>query len=395
MAAGIIHCGSSYAPKGTHMPPLNMADLLCMLPFALLLLAFIYNLYRKWWALRTTGELEAPQNLEENTPLDYAMYGVLWVYHRLGKGRAAETTSGYLHPYAKPSSPLLTALAVATHILVIGPSRSGKTSLVHALAMLWRHTDRVVVCDPDAAPGLWDRCEVHGGGDDFAAIEAALAELAREIAQRRELRAHGVRVFSPLRVVLCEYADIARYCEQARSIIEDCLRRGGKIGISLVLDVQDRQRKTLDLDGATHLLNNFSHVCEVRKGPGGKRTATVTTNDGEESGAVYEIPILPDLDLLIRQHSLPHDSSESAPVQRSLRGIFPAEDTVPVQYGTGGTQRIETPNTSSIHLPQDDEAVVIRYLLEHLGSKNKVADFLGGSKTTAYKRINRALGEAE
>lgn len=381
------------------MPAFTTSDLLCLLPFVLLLLAFVFNLYSKWRHLRTTGELAQPTNLEENSPLDYAIYGVLWAYEqsagivRRVKGKDWQQAPAQQKDMAV--DPLLLVLLNALHLLVIGPSRSGKTSLVHALAMQWRQASRVLVCDPDAAPGLWSGCDVFGAGDDFAAIDTALASLAREITTRREQRAQGVRQFPPLRVILCEYADIARYCEQARSTIEDCLRRGGKLSISLVLDVQDKQRKTLDLDGATHLLQNFSHVCEVRRSPDGSRTATVTINDGEQSEIIHTIPTLPDLDSLIAQHTVSTVSQLTSTVQQPLDKGFSAFQPVPVQDSTGSTKSIMTTNTASTPLPSDDEAVAIRYLLQHLGSKNKVAEFLGGSKTTAYKRINRALGEEE
>jgi GTPase SAR1 family protein len=379
------------------MPAFNTADLLCLLPFALIFLAFLTNLVRKWWHLRSTGNLEQPRGLEENTPLDYAIFGVLWVYRNLTGIVARRPTGakdGMLASAGEiPTSPLINILLGALHLLVIGPSRSGKTSLVHALAMEWRRTSQVIVCDPDAAPGLWVGCEVFGAGDDFPAIDAALGELGHEIASRREQRAQGVRQFPPLRVILCEYADIARYCERARGIIEDCLRRGGKLGISLVLDVQDKQRKTLDLDGATHLLNNFSHVCEVRKTANGERTAMVTVNDGEGSEEAFDIPLLPDLDSLIHQRAVLIDSRNLQPVQPAKFADLPASPSIPVQDGTFGIDHDRMANTGGMALPEDREAVAIRNLLQLLGSKNKVAEFLGGSKTTAYKRINRALGE--
>lgn len=379
------------------MQAFNMADLLCLLPFALIFLAFLYNLFRKWRHLRLTGELEQPRSLEENTPLDYAIYGMLWVYRYLAGiiDRVATRNQEHIPRSASviPASPLLDVLTGALHLLVIGPSRSGKTSLVHALAMFWRRTSRVVVCDPDAAPGLWEGCEVFGAGDDFPAIDTALGQLASEIGRRREQRARGVRQFPPLRVILCEYADIARYCEQARGIIEDCLRRGGKLGISLVLDVQDKQRKTLDMDGATHLLHNFSHICEVRKSMTGKRTATITVNDDAQSEHSYDIPVLPDLDQLIHDHTVSNIYPHPDTVQHPKIDEYAGGDTVPVQYGTTSTEDVRMANTGGSGLPQDNEAIAIRNLLQLLGSKNKVAEFLGGSKTTAYKRINRALGE--
>ncbi len=381
------------------MRAFTTSDVLCMLPFMLILLAFFFNLYRQWIYFQETGDREQPSNLEESTPLDYAIYAVLWLYDRAAgmlqklRGGDQQHMPGY-DPHM-PADPLLEQLATALHLLVIGPSRSGKTSLVHALALNWRQTNRVIVCDPDAAPGLWNGCEVYGAGDDFSQIDKALLILIGEISIRRAERAKGTRQFAPLRVILCEYADIARSCTQAREIIEVCLRRGGKLNISLVIDVQDKQRKTLDLDGATHLLQNFSHICEIRQSANGERTAVVTRNDGEQTTQSCVIPLLPDLDRLVEHSTVsslfPANTMVHPPLQAAISGIQP----VPVQYGTDGTERIGMTNTSSTTLPGDDEAVAIRYLLQYLGSKNKVAEFLGGSKTTAYKRISRALGSDE
>lgn len=350
----------------------HAADLICIFPFALLLAAFFYNLYCKWHRLQVSGKLERPREQPDPTWLDYVLYSLLRLYQEGNRILA------FTRDFASASSPspevrsepidssLLDALSNALHLLVIGPSRSGKTTIVHALALRWQSTNRVIVCDPDAAPGLWEGCEVSGAGDDYAAIEQTLATLSDEIATRSRQRALGARQFSPLRVILCEYADIARFCPGARSLIEMCLRRGGKLGCSLVLDVQDKQRRTLGLDGATHLLQNFSHICEVRKGGPLKRTATITVYGDEEQAATYDVPILPDLEALIRIES----------------------NRLPFSPGS----LPDSPGVESSS-PQTTEEKAMRYLLQLFGTKDGVAAFLGGRKTTAYKRINQALGE--
>jgi len=127
----------------------------------------------------------------------------------------------------------------------------------------------------------------------------------------------------------------------------------------------------------------------------GSRTATVTINDGDQTVITYDIPTLPDLDNLVAQHAVSTISQLTSTVQTPFEAGFQASIPVLVRDSTNGTEGNRMLNTASTGLPTDDEAVAIRYLLQHLGSKNKVAEFLGGSKTTAYKRINRALGEEE
>lgn len=79
-------------------------------------------------------------------------------------------------------------------------------------------------------------------------------------------------------------------------------------------------------------------------------------------------------------------------VQAVQNGASAPIGTSTVQYGTNGILPDATPQTGGMVLPMDDESVMIRNLLQSY-SKNKVASLLGGSKTTAYDRIDRALGE--
>jgi hypothetical protein len=197
------------------------------------------------------------------------------------------------------SANLLTLLQPALHLLFVGPTRSGKSSIVHELAQRWvAEGQQVLVCDPDAAPGLWRGCEVYGGGDDWLGISELLDSFSAEITHRRQLRASGrQRTFAPLYLVLCEYGDIVQQCEQAKGVVEMVLRRGGKLNIHLVLDLQDRLVKTLGMEGKSALRSNFSYVVEVRR-EGTQRTAHLTTHDSGEARSL-PVPTLPDLDALV------------------------------------------------------------------------------------------------
>jgi hypothetical protein len=191
---------------------------------------------------------------------------------------------------------LLTVLGGALHLLVIGHTRGGKTTLIHELAQRWaRAGRRVLVCDPDAAPGLWAGCRVAGAGDDMEGIGRALDSVRGLVERRREQRAGGRRQFAPLYVVLDEAQDILHQVDGARPLYETLLRRGGKLGIHLIVGVHDRQAGTMKLEGATHLLINFGHVVNVRM-VDGRRVADVETSEGTQR---MPVPVLPDLDTLI------------------------------------------------------------------------------------------------
>jgi hypothetical protein len=197
----------------------------------------------------------------------------------------------------------LAQLGQALHLLVIGHSQGGKTTLIHELACrLATANIQVVVCDPDAAPGLWPGCAVYGYANDLAAIDRALARVQVEVEQRRALRGTGRRrTFTPLYLVIDEYQDIGRSgdCPTARLLVEDVLRRGGKLNIHLIVGVQDKQVKTMGFEGQGDLRRNFTYIAEVRADRGGHRWATVNTPTDEAATATYEVPPLPNLEQLI------------------------------------------------------------------------------------------------
>jgi energy-coupling factor transporter ATP-binding protein EcfA2 len=192
---------------------------------------------------------------------------------------------------------LIDQLQRALHLLVIGYSGGGKTTLMHHLAATWAQQHRVIVCDLDAATGQWPGCSVRGAGDDFESIREALHIIHREVQTRRQARAMtGRRRFDPWHVVIDEYQDVARHVDGARELIEDILRRGRKLDMHLVLGVQDKSVKTMGFEGQSALRQNFSHVVEVRA-DGGQRWARLFEHDtGAEQR--YQLPQLPDIDAL-------------------------------------------------------------------------------------------------
>jgi hypothetical protein len=163
---------------------------------------------------------------------------------------------------------------------------------------------RVIVCDPDAAPGLWPGCEVYGYGNDFTAISRALKVVAQEVERRRKLRGSGQqRSFEPMHLVIDEYQDTATDCPIAKELVEDVLRRGRKLGVHLVIGVQDKLVKTMGFEGKGDLRKNFSYVIELRKDRNDQRWATLTAS-GEDEGVTYPVPALPDPEKLIEQAPL-------------------------------------------------------------------------------------------
>jgi len=199
---------------------------------------------------------------------------------------------------ADEGAALFDALESTPHRLIIGHTRGGKTTLIHHMATLWAaRGERVLVGDPDAAPGLWPGCEVRGAGDDVASIGELLAVVASEVKARRTLRAQGVRRFPPLHVVIDEAQDVLPVLDGGLELFEDVARRGGKLNIRMTVGVQDRQVKTLGLEGKSALLCNLQ-IADVMKNREGRRVAVL--RDAETSAKTsFAIPALLNPETLI------------------------------------------------------------------------------------------------
>jgi hypothetical protein len=203
------------------------------------------------------------------------------------------------------------------------------------------------VCDLDAAPGLWPGCTVHGYANDLAAINQALAQLRLEVEWRRRLRGSGRRrTFSPLYLVIDEYQDVGRAaaCPEARPLVEDILRRGGKLNIHLIIGVQDKQVKTMGLEGLGDLRRNFTFVVAVRADRDGRRWARLTDPSDDETIATYEVPQLANLDNLVEAAVQQQPAPMSPLGQPPIDGdeVAETEDNRTENFG-----RLETPFPAS------------------------------------------------
>jgi energy-coupling factor transporter ATP-binding protein EcfA2 len=183
------------------------------------------------------------------------------------------------------------------HLLVIGHTNGGKTTLLHFLAGKWiERGNRVIVCDLDAGKGQWPGCEVFGAGDDLNGARKALLLAKKIFTHRNKLRAqNGRRVFDPIYVIIDEYADVAHI---SKEVCERLLRRGRKLNIHLIMGVQDKNVKTLKFEGQGTLREQFTYIVSMQIGTNGVRTATIT-NEVEDGEVVHVTPTMPDPDSFI------------------------------------------------------------------------------------------------
>ena len=217
---------------------------------------------------------------------------------------------------------LIATLDEQPHRLIIGHTRGGKTTLSHEMATGWaRRGERVLVGDPDAAPGLWPGCEVRGYGDDVQSIGELLTVVQGEVEARRLARAQGVRRFEPLHLVIDEAQDVLPALDGGLELMEDVARRGGKLNIRMTVGVQDKQVKTLRLEGKSALLRNFQ-IADVMKNREGRRVAVLRD---PETGQKVSMPIpqLTDPETLITVRPATETTQN---LRRPAQSPVPADD---------------------------------------------------------------------
>jgi hypothetical protein len=233
---------------------------------------------------------------------------------------------------APPGLDLVQTLEDTPHRLIIGHTRGGKTTLIHHMATQWAaRGERVLVGDPDAAPGLWPGCTVAGAGDNIAQIGELMNVVAGEVETRRILRSQGVRRFEPLHLVIDEAQDVLPVIPGGLELFEDVARRGGKLNIRMTVGVQDKQVETLGLKGKSEVLRNLQ-IADVLKNRDGRRVAVVRD---AETGEKISIPIpqLTDPETLIispAQVAAPAPRGVTQSVTAPVQGVSGADAAVSI-----------------------------------------------------------------
>jgi hypothetical protein len=305
-------------------------------------------------------------------------------------------------PDQEQAKELFPVMLDALHLLVIGHTQGGKTTLMHALAL--RHANasrRVLVCDPDAAPGLWQGCRVVGHGDNFEAIGAALSLVRADLTKRRRARAGGQRDFSPLHLVIDEAQDVVSQVDGSLQLIEDIARRGAKLGVHLTLGVQDKQVRTLGLEGKGDLRRNFMTV-DVVKVQDGRRVALVENYEGQKER--YTIPTLPDLrSMITSEQPIRADSSDDQMVLSSLLSSGTSSAGGSACTSSAGGSAGGTPDTDAVYetsaqrissadqpLPDtNDRDEMIRRMVNIGMTGNQIYKALGGTRADVLEKVRK------
>lgn len=142
----------------------------------------------------------------------------------------------------EPSPPIKRLLDVSwPHLLILGPTRSGKTTIANHLIDNAEPDAIIYALDPhatqNARKGLpWStRAKVIGDGRDWEAIDAMLVSLLGEMDQRFK---PGSTALSPIYVANDEWLAVLKNCAHAKEFFETIGSEAAKVNMHLMIATQ-------------------------------------------------------------------------------------------------------------------------------------------------------------
>ena len=138
--------------------------------------------------------------------------------------KVQQSTSPAIEP-EQPDSPKMPVLTNYPSVLIYGAPGSGKTTFAEQeVKRRLEAGHKVIVCDPHAAFGAWQGCEVVGGGMNYAAIDAKLEWFATEVRRRYKIiESQPNPSFQPLTLVCDEFTNWAGRCSAAGEFFQSAL----------------------------------------------------------------------------------------------------------------------------------------------------------------------------
>jgi hypothetical protein len=138
--------------------------------------------------------------------------------------KVQDSTATAIEP-DRTQGPKMPVLTNYPSVLIYGAPGSGKTTFAEQeVKRRLEAGHKVIVCDPHAAYGAWQGCEVVGGGMNYAAIDAKLEWFAEEVRRRYKIiESQPNPVFEPLTLCCDEFTNWAGRCSAAGEFFQSAL----------------------------------------------------------------------------------------------------------------------------------------------------------------------------
>ena len=145
------------------------------------------------------------------------------------------------------------------HILILGKTGAGKTTLARRLLTAWGGQSLVIT--PHVKPGDWDASiQVKGAGRNYGEIGRVLDGLVAEMNRRYQLYSRGIEDYPAWFVVLDETSSIIAKCANAGAQLTELVREARKVKIRLIVLAHGMTVKELGCEGEGAVRESYTQI---------------------------------------------------------------------------------------------------------------------------------------
>ncbi len=218
----------------------------------------------------SNGRYDEPSQLEKET----------WQTFNTRPTKVIESESEQL-ALPEPQLDLTTVLNQAERCLIVGVSKSGKTTILQHLAQLKQSTSKVIIIDPHAYPAKWpSNCEVKGVGRDYESINETLNGLVGLMHNRYQDIAKGILTHPQITIIIDEWRLITQNSEDAAPAIKTLLTESRKASFSIFVASHSDRARPLGLQGEYDLKESYTVIRLIYDTY--RHLATVDFGDGQK-----------------------------------------------------------------------------------------------------------------
>ncbi len=190
-----------------------------------------------------------------------------------------------------PMVELMPTIRGMENILIVGGTRTGKTTLLQHLESERIQAGKTIALDSHAVPGQWAGQSI-GAGREYGLIKNAMISLISLMDERHKKRTVGVENFKEITTIIDEFTLLPGYLKAIDYNIQTysfpMLTEGRKVKMCAMWGIHSDRAESLGMKGASDLRECFDVIIRLKKVKG-LYYAICDFGEGKEEQK-YELP---------------------------------------------------------------------------------------------------------